>query len=89
MAGGFGIGSSTPHAQHAIATVVPYARNASASPRFAVDIDLESGDMTKLDLESDSPSIEYAPLVSTDTPFFHLDLIAAVNAAESGVKRAA
>ena len=88
MAGGFGIGSSTPHIQHEIAAVVPYARE-SVSPRFGVESDLESGDVKKSDSEIDSPPIGYAPLVSTDTPFFHLDLTAAVNAAESGVGRAA
>ena len=89
MAGGFGIGSSTPHIQHEIAAVVPYARDSSASPRSGVESDLESGDVKKPDSEIDSPPIGYAPLVSTDTPFFHLDLTAAVNAAESGVGRAA
>ena len=88
MAGGFGIGSSTPHIQHEIAAVVPYARE-SVSPRFGVESDLESGDVKKSGSETDSPPTGYAPLVSTDTPFFHLDLTAAVNAAESGVGRAA
>jgi len=85
VAGGFGIGSSTPHTQHEIAAVVPYARDPSALPRFGVEGDLESGDVKKSDSEADSPPVGYASLVSTDTPFFHLDLTAAVNAAESGV----
>ena len=59
--------------------------DSSALPRFGVESDLESGDVKKLDL----PPIGYAPLVSNDTPFFHLDLTAAVNAAESGVVHAA
>ena len=72
-----------PSIKHEIADVVPYARDPSALPRFVVEIDLESGD----DKKANSPTIEYAPIVSTDTPFFHLDLTAAVNAAESGVGR--
>jgi len=91
VAGGFGIGSSTSHIQHEIAAVVPYARDPSALPRFGVEIesDLESGGIKKSDSETDLPPVGYAPLVSTDTSFFHLDLTAAVNAAESSVGRAA
>lgn len=85
VAGGFGIGSSTPHIQHEIAAVVPYARDPSALPRFGGESDLESGEVKKPDSESDTLPIGFAPLVSTDTPFFHLDLTAAVNAAESGI----
>ena len=86
MAGGFGIGSSTPRVQHEIAAVAPFE---SALPQFGVENDLESGYVKKSDSESDLPPIGFAPLVSTDTPFFHLDLTAAVNAAESGLQRAA
>ena len=86
MAGGFGIGTLTPHIQHEIAAVAPFT---SALPQFGVESDLESGYVKKSDSEIDIPPIGYAPLVSTDTPFFHLDLTAAVNAAESGVRRAA
>ena len=37
------------------------------------------------DSEIDLPPVGNVPLVSSDTPFFHIDLTAAVNAAESGV----
>jgi sodium-independent sulfate anion transporter 11 len=84
VAGGFGIGSSTPSIEHEIAAIVPYARDPSALHQFVSKSDLESGD----DKKGSSPAIGYAPVVSTDTPFFHLDLAAAVNAAESGVGRA-
>lgn len=59
--------------------------DSSTLPRFGVESDLESGEVKKSNSETDSPSTGYAPLVSNDTPFFHLDLTAAVNAAESGV----
>jgi hypothetical protein len=62
--------------------------DSSALPRLGVESDLESGEVKKSDSGTDSPPIGYASLVSTDTPFFHLDLTAAVNAAESGVGRA-
>jgi sodium-independent sulfate anion transporter 11 len=88
VAGGFGIGNSTPHIRHEIAAVVPYTRVPSVLPRFGVESDLESGDVKKSYSVIDLPG-GYAPLVSTDTPFFHLDLTAAVNAAESGVGRVA
>ena len=60
----------------------------SAIPPFVVESDLESGDVKKSYSEIDSSPTGYASLVSTDTPFFHLDLTAAVKAAESGVGNA-
>ena len=83
MAGGFGIVSSTPHIRHEITPVVSSARDSFALPRF--ESDLESGDVKTSDSEINLSCIGYPPLVPTDTPFFHLDLTAAVNAAESGV----
>ena len=53
----------------------------------SAESDLESGNVKKSNSEIDIRPIGYAPLVSNDTPFFHLDLTAAVNAAESGVGR--
>jgi len=55
-----------------------------------MESDIESGDIKVSRPETDSPPVsEYGPLVSTDTPFFHVDLAAAVNAAESGVEHTA
>jgi len=47
------------------------------------DDDLESGDIKK---DSDISASEFEPVVPADTPFFHIDLAAAVRAAESGVR---
>jgi len=81
VAGGFGVGSSTHRIEHEIAAVVPYTRDPSALHRFGVESDLESGD----DKKTDSPAVGFAPVVPNDTPFFHVDLTAAVNAAESAL----
>ena len=89
VAGGFGIGSSTSRVRHEIAAVVPFERDTSELPLFGAETDLESGDVKKSDSGTAPPPTGYAPIVSTDTPFFHLDLTAAVNSAESGVGRSA
>lgn len=80
VAGGFGISTSPYSIQHEIAA----RNNPSELPGFVVDNDDIESVKNK---DSDSPPAGYASIVSTDTPFFHLDLAAAVNAAESAVGR--
>jgi len=86
VAGGFGIGVLSSTVQREIAAVAPYREDAS---EYTFEGDVESGDVKKSRLGVDSPSVGYAPLVQIDTPFFHVDLAAAVNAAESGIGRSA
>lgn len=89
MAGGFGTGdvSSTPRD---IASVVPYREgrrsldNGDSLPEPSPE-DIEAGGK-KTPSSSSDKDVEYAAPVSSDTPFFHLDLHAAVKAAESGLK---
>jgi sodium-independent sulfate anion transporter 11 len=90
IAGGFGTGISSAKTRD-IAAIVPYRDGAAELPRFDKE-DIESGDRDlkkrRSGSESPSPIQEgYAPLISTDTPFFHVDLAGAVKAAESGVGR--
>jgi len=90
VAGGFGTGISSSRVPREIAQVVPYSEDLPASassnvPRLKRDTasDLEAGD-TKQPSVSDPVPDGYAAIVETDTPFFHVDLAAAVRAAESG-----
>ncbi|KAJ7632387.1 sulfate permease [Roridomyces roridus] len=87
VAGGFGVGVSSSRAPREIARVVPYREldGESSDDRFE-PVDVESNGESKLP-ESPNPSQknEHAPIISTDTPFFHFDLVAAVRAAESGL----
>ncbi|KAF7359536.1 Sulfate permease [Mycena sanguinolenta] len=70
IAGGFGTGVPSSRVPLEIAKVVPY--------RELQDNSMFSSRPTPSSLEG------YAPVIETDTPFFHLDLAAAVRAAESG-----
>lgn len=81
VAGGFGIGLSSTRAIPDFAAVVPH-EGRSFKETDSRD-DLESGDIKK---DSDVVASEFEPVVPVDTPFFHIDLAAAVRAAESGVK---
>ncbi|KAJ7684959.1 sulfate transporter family-domain-containing protein [Mycena polygramma] len=92
IAGGFGTGVSSSRAPREIAQVVPYRDGLQDStgelPRFERQSDVEAADI-KLCRVQDSPDPasswgDYAPVVDIDTPFFHMDLAAAVRAAESG-----
>jgi solute carrier family 26 (sodium-independent sulfate anion transporter), member 11 len=84
IAGGFGTGLSAATTRD-IASVVPYRDGVEELPRFTKE-DIESSDLKKRRSGSESPSPEgYAPIISTDTPFFHIDLASAVRAAESGL----
>ncbi|KIY67713.1 sulfate permease [Cylindrobasidium torrendii FP15055 ss-10] len=81
VAGGFGVGTSE-RLHHEIAPVVPYrdGRSSDANYEETTD-DLESGkDLKRVDSASSVPGHE--PVLATETPFFHLDLHAAVRAAE-------
>ncbi|KAH6918940.1 high affinity sulfate permease [Coprinopsis sp. MPI-PUGE-AT-0042] len=89
VAGGFGIGHSHSKAPRDLASIVPYRDGTS----FDEDVnaqrpssDLESGDI-KQSPSSATRDTDLEPLVATDTPFFHVDLAAAVKAAESGADR--
>ncbi|KAJ7172701.1 sulfate transporter family-domain-containing protein [Mycena filopes] len=98
IAGGFGTGVSASRVPREIAQVVPYrglsdAANGNELYRLRQDSDAEVGEVgdSKLGEEREEPGSPdpsvvdgYAPVVETDTPFFHLDLAAAVRAAESG-----
>ena len=91
VAGGFGIGTPSGQTQE-LAAVHPYREDPS---EFS---ELTKGDSEKIDVETgikkrhsstDSTTSKegFVPLVSPDTPFFHVDLAGAVRAAESGLGR--
>ncbi|KAJ7694136.1 sulfate permease [Mycena rosella] len=90
IAGGFGTGTSASRVPREIAQVVPYRdlqeSNSRDMPASLQEMDPEAGDL-KTREAPDSPDLSgdgYVPVIPTDTPFFHLDLAAAVHAAESG-----
>lgn len=83
VAGGFGIGVSSSRATPDFAAVVPHDGRSFKETEIDRDDDLESGDIKK---DSDISASEFEPVVPVDTPFFHIDLAAAVHAAESGVR---
>ncbi|KAF8892628.1 sulfate transporter family-domain-containing protein [Infundibulicybe gibba] len=94
IAGGFGIGISASRVPPEIAAVVPYRGGRSDDDsQTEVDIpgdDVEIGDLKRAPSTSSYPRTvpQFVPVISADTPFFHLDLQGAVRAAESGVSRA-
>jgi len=84
IAGGFGTGIPSATVQE-VAQVVSYRQDPSDGFTYKSD-DIESGDLKKRPSRSVSSTAEgFAPVNSTDTPFFHLDLTAAVKAAEKGL----
>jgi sodium-independent sulfate anion transporter 11 len=90
IAGGFGTGMSASKIRE-VAAVVPYQHDASRIQGY-LQGDVESGnDLKKRRSGSESTTekdeCEYGPIVSPETPFFHIDLASAVRAAESGVGR--
>jgi solute carrier family 26 (sodium-independent sulfate anion transporter), member 11 len=92
VAGGFGIGHSHAKAPRDLAAIVPYRdgtsfEDGSDAPRTSSD--LEIGDMKQSPVSTETRDTNLEPLMATDTPFFHVDLAAAVKAAESGVERIA
>ncbi|KAF5324443.1 hypothetical protein D9611_004316 [Ephemerocybe angulata] len=91
VAGGFGVGHSSAKVHREVAVVVPYrgGRSFDAEPSTASTDDLESGDIKKVPADPSNEGSELEPLVPHNTPFFHIDLVAAVKAAESGIGRVA
>ncbi|KAF8921513.1 sulfate permease [Mucidula mucida] len=94
VAGGFGMGHASGRFTQEIAAVVPYRdglrdRRLDELRHIPTDspIDIESGGDLKRESSISSASGGHEPLLSSDTPFFHLDLHAAVRAAESGAER--
>ncbi|KAF8803541.1 sulfate permease [Phlegmacium glaucopus] len=85
IAGGFGIGNSSAKIQQEIAAVVPYREDSTEVLGYVTENDVESRGIKKYQPGTELSPVGYAPLVSTDTPFFHVDLAAAVHAAESGI----
>ncbi|KAJ7349479.1 sulfate permease [Mycena albidolilacea] len=88
VAGGFGTGTPSSQVPREIAQVVPYRELQSGSApevyRLEGESDVETGDkISKVPHSPDPSSPEgFAPVIEEDTPFFHLDLAAAVRAAE-------
>ena len=83
MAGGFGIGIPNSGVIPDLASVVPYDEIRLPSQHSKDDLEA-----TKDVEKRQSGTVELEPVVPLDTPFFHLDLAAAVRAAESAVGRA-
>ncbi|KIJ98420.1 hypothetical protein K443DRAFT_9159 [Laccaria amethystina LaAM-08-1] len=83
VAGGFGIGIPNHGFTPDLASVVPYHEGRLSSQSSKDDLEA-TGDGKK----RQSGTVELEPVVPLDTPFFHLDLGAAVRAAESAVRRA-
>ncbi|KAH9483746.1 putative sulfate permease C3H7.02 [Psilocybe cubensis] len=87
IAGGFGTGISASKT-HDIAAVVPYRDGAEELPRFSKERDDVESLKNLKGRSSPSPSKDgYVDVISSDTPFFHIDLAGAVKAAESGLHR--
>ncbi|KAJ6455810.1 sulfate transporter family-domain-containing protein [Mycena sanguinolenta] len=87
IAGGFGTGVPSSRVPFEIARVVPYRelQDNTVLDQLGRDSDVEAGDKISKAPELPDPSLEgYAPVIETDTPFFHMDIAAAVRAAESG-----
>ena len=95
IAGGFGIGTSTISIPTEIALVVPcrggnrdtFTSNSDHQPDDAEAQGTKHGLSSRASSAiNDSNPIANAPLYPADTPFIHFDLIAAVSAAESGLR---
>lgn len=85
VAGGFGVGTPTSKIPQEIAPVVPYRDGlgeADSRDLRPLEDDVEGGIKKEI---SRASSASCAPLLPSETPFFHLDLQAAVRAAESGL----
>ncbi len=77
IAGGFGNGTTSSRAPSEIAPVVSYHGGRSHHSDHAKSADIEA--------IQEVPKEESAPIIPEDTPLFHIDLPAAVRAAESGI----
>ncbi|KAF9483785.1 sulfate permease [Pholiota conissans] len=86
VAGGFGTGVPSSKTQE-VAAVHPYREDPAEFSQIEVQSDLEGGELKKRVsvVESVDSKDEYVPLISSDTPFFHVDLASAVRAAEYGL----
>jgi len=78
VAGGFGTGEASSHICD-IAAVVPHDGKDYSHQIPYLRQDIESSVVTT------KRTSESEPIIETTTPFFHVDLVSAVNAAESGV----
>ncbi|KAF8991829.1 sulfate permease [Cyathus striatus] len=94
VAGGFGIGLTSSRVAPDIASIVPYRDgrkdlNEVVENQVLAFSDVESGDIKKHRDGSSSVDVppDFVPIMPIDTPFFHIDLAAAVRAAESGLGR--
>lgn len=81
VAGGFGFGESSSSIRD-IAAIIPHedAREVPYPPR-----DIESISVSRRKSDS-AHSADDEPVIETITPFFHVDLVSAVRAAEDGVR---
>lgn len=79
VAGGFGTGVPSHHIPTEIASVVPYHLHSSNHKAPEKEADIEERAVPELRIGSGSSS---APINLEDTPFFHLDIVEAVRAAE-------
>ncbi|KIJ69490.1 hypothetical protein HYDPIDRAFT_79859 [Hydnomerulius pinastri MD-312] len=89
VAGGFGIGALADR-PHEIASVVPYRGGRREQWRDdSSQDDIEAHESSEpLPISPGGTHLaETAPLLSVDTPFFHIDLASAVRAAELGLGR--
>ncbi|GLB35321.1 putative STAS domain containing protein [Lyophyllum shimeji] len=88
-AAGFGLGISASRVPPDLAAVVPYRDGRHDIAEQTVDLtsDVESGDIKKTNSRLSEQTSELEPIVAEDTPFFHIDLLSAVRAAESGLGR--
>lgn len=90
IAGGFGIGTSATLAPTDLAPVVPYrdGRSVGDLDTSTPTADVEGGgNFLKKSSSNHIGYVEYSQAVDVETPFFHLDLQAAVKAAEGGLHR--
>lgn len=88
VAGGFGVGHSESKVPREVAPVVPYRDGTTFDKHDSISSDdIEKADIQKGNLSDPVDGSELEPLVPNNTPFFHIDLAAAVKAAESGVGR--
>jgi len=89
-AGGFGLGISASRTPQDLVAVVPYRGGRddinSELEQYPSE-DIENHNIKKTTSHSTDQDSEFEPIIASDTPFFHIDLQAAVQAAESGVGR--
>lgn len=83
MAAGFGTGTVEPEFHHEIASSVPYQTGDREELRARKTQTDEEAPPVKSSSSSNSNSVgDPSRIVTSDTPFFHVDLQAAVQAAE-------